>query len=52
MQLKLLNFHKMLANFSMSLVGGFVPLIIYKNTGSVFLGSILFVCNVFNQFYY
>lgn len=36
MQLKLLNFHKMLANFSTSLVGGFVPLIIYKNTGSVF----------------
>lgn len=36
MQLKLLNFHKMLANFSTSLVGGFIPLIIYKNTQSLF----------------
>lgn len=36
MQLKYLNFHKMLANFSMYLVGGFIPLIIYQKTGSVF----------------
>lgn len=37
MQLKLLNFHKMLANFSTSLVGGFIPLIIYRQTQSLFL---------------
>ena len=35
MQLKLLNFHKMLANFSTSLVGGFVPLMIYKVTNNI-----------------
>lgn len=37
MQLKLLNFHKMLANFSTSLVGGFIPLIIYRQTESLLL---------------
>lgn len=35
MQLKLLNFHKMLANFSTSLIGSFIPLIIYKQTQSL-----------------
>ena len=35
MQLKLLNFHKMLATFATSLVGGFVPLMIYKQTGNI-----------------
>ena len=34
-QLKLLNFHKMIANFANNLVGAFVPLIIYQSTGSL-----------------
>lgn len=37
MQLKLLNFHKMMSNFATNLVGGFIPLIIYKHTHSLFL---------------
>ncbi len=54
MQLKLLNFHKMLANFSTSLVGGFIPLIIYKNTGSLFwalfyLFAMYIINYIFNQ---
>lgn len=35
MQLKLLNFHKMLANFATNLVGGFVPLMIYQVTNNI-----------------
>ena len=35
MQLKLLNFHKMLSEFATNLVGAFVALIIYKATGSL-----------------
>ena len=34
-QLKLLNFHKMIANFANNLVGAFVPLIIYQSTGNL-----------------
>lgn len=34
-QLKLLNFHKMIANFANNLVGAFVPLIIYQATNSL-----------------
>lgn len=34
-QLKLLNFHKMIANFANNLVGAFVPLIIYQATGNL-----------------
>lgn len=34
-QLKLLNFHKMLANFANNLVGAFVSLIIYQKTDSL-----------------
>lgn len=34
-QLKLLNFHKMIANFANNLVGAFVALIIYQATGSL-----------------
>ena len=34
-QLKLLNFHKMLANFANNLVGAFIPLIIYQATGNL-----------------
>lgn len=35
MQFKLLNFHKMLANFALNLLGVFVPLIIYQTTGTI-----------------
>lgn len=49
MQLKLLNFHKMLANFSTSLVGGFIPLIIYRQTHSLLLAVLyLFVMYLIN----
>ena len=37
MQLKLLNFHKMLSEFATNLVGAFVALIIYQATGSLLL---------------
>ena len=42
MQFKLLNFHKFLGNFATSLVGTFIPLMIYKATGSLRL-SVLFM---------
>lgn len=42
MQFKLLNFHKFVGNFATSLVGTFIPLIIYKTTGSLRL-SVLFM---------
>lgn len=49
MQLKLLNFHKMLANFSTSLVGGFIPLIIYRQTESLLLAvGYLFIMYLVN----
>ncbi len=44
-QLKLLNFHKMLANFANKLVGAFVPLIIFQTTGSLFYSIIYLVAN-------
>ena len=46
MQLKLLNFHKMLANFATSLVGGFVPLMLYKATGNITY-SIIYLIGLF-----
>lgn len=56
MQLKLLNFHKMLANFSTSLVGGFIPLIIYRQTNSLFwsifyLFAMYILYFIFNQIF-
>ena len=42
MQFKLLNFHKLIGNFASSLVGTFIPLIIYKATGSLRL-AVLFL---------
>jgi len=42
MQLKLLNFHKFVGNFATSLVGAFIPLIIYKATNSLRL-AVLFL---------
>lgn len=44
-QLKLLNFHKMIANFANNLVGAFVPLIIYQATGSLLYSIIYLVAN-------
>ena len=42
MQFKLYNFHKFVGNFATSLVGTFIPLIIYKVTGSLRL-AVLFL---------
>ena len=42
MQFKLLNFHKFVGNFATSLVGTFIPLMIYKTTGSLRL-AVLFL---------
>ena len=42
MQFKLLNFHKFVANFATSLVGAFIPLMIYRTTGNIRL-AVLFL---------
>jgi hypothetical protein len=42
-QLKLLNFHKMIANFANNLVGAFVGLIVYQTTNSLPLAITYFV---------
>ncbi len=42
MQFKLLNFHKFVGNFATSLVGTFIPLMVYKATGSLRL-AVLFL---------
>ncbi|MBQ7352208.1 MAG: MFS transporter [Clostridia bacterium] len=42
MQFKLLNFHNLVGNFATSLVGTFIPLMIYKQTGSIRL-AVLFI---------
>lgn len=39
MQLKLLNFHKLISNIATNLVGAFVPLIILEATGSITLAA-------------
>jgi len=44
-QLKLLNFHKMIANFANNLVGAFVPLIIYQATNNLMLAIVYLVAN-------
>jgi len=44
-QLKLLNFHKMLANFANNLVGAFIPLIIFQATGKLTYAIIYLLCN-------
>lgn len=43
-QLKLLNFHKMIANFANNLVGAFVPLIVYQATGNILLAITYLTC--------
>ncbi len=48
MQFKLLNFHKFVGNFATSLVGTFIPLMIYKATGSIRLAVLfLFIQSIF-----
>lgn len=42
MQFKLLNFHKMLANFASNIIGVFIPLILYTYTNSITI-SILYL---------
>lgn len=37
MQMKYLQFHKLLSNFAQELVGAFIPLILYKETGNIIL---------------
>ena len=37
MQLKYLQFHKLISNFAQDLVGAFIPLILYKETGNITL---------------
>ena len=44
-QLKLLNFHKMIANFANNLVGAFVPLIIYQATNNLMLSILLYLAS-------
>ena len=44
MQFKLLNFHKMLANFAVNIIGVFVPLIVYSYTGSITFALIYLLC--------
>lgn len=49
MQFKLLQFYKFLSNFSTSLISAFVPLLIYQQTGLVYLAVLyLVVQNVSN----
>ena len=43
MQFKLLNFHKFVGNFATSLVGTFIPLMVYKATGSIRLAVLFLV---------
>lgn len=43
MQLKLLNIHKLLANFATNLVGAFIPIIVFEATGSMFLGVLTYL---------
>ena len=43
MQFKLLNFHKFVGNFATSLVGTFIPLMIYKATGNLRLVALFLI---------
>ena len=40
MQFKLLNFHKMLANFAVNIISVFVPLIIYQYTQNIYISLV------------
>ena len=43
MQFKLLNFHKLVGNFASTLVGTFIPLMIYQATESIRLAALFIV---------
>lgn len=43
MQFKLLNFHKMLANFAANIIGVFIPLILYTYTNSITISIIYLI---------
>lgn len=49
MQFKLLNFYKFVSNFATSLVGTFIPLIIYKATGSLRLAIVYLFCQCLSR---
>lgn len=49
MQYKLLNFYKFLSNFAASLVSTFIPLIIYKATGSLRLAIVYLFCQCLSR---
>ena len=44
-QFKLLNFHKMIANFANNLVGAFIPLIVYQATHNLTYAIIYLICH-------
>lgn len=47
MQFKLYNFHKFVGDFATSMVGTFIPLIIYNATGSIRLSALFIFCQCF-----
>jgi len=47
MQLKLLNFHKVLSQFASNIVGAFLALIVYQSTQSFSLAFLFLVINLF-----
>ena len=49
-QLKLLNFHKMLANFANNLVGAFVALIIYQSSNNLIYPMIYLISHYILRF--
>ena len=61
MQFKLLQFYKVLSNFSTSLISAFVPLLIYQETGKIYLSvlclliqttSNIVFCYIFKKWLY
>ena len=46
MQLRLLNFHKILSQFASNIVGAFIALILYQSTGSFTWAFIYLVANM------
>lgn len=50
MEFKLLNFNRFMANFSTKLVGGFIPVIVYKYTGSIVLALSTIIIQYFVNF--
>lgn len=61
MQLKYLQFHKLISSFAQELVGAFIPLILYKVTGNITLSISYYILQralmltfnlIFKKFYY